>query len=275
MASGRLSTVCLGLLAVLLSANFHGASAQTASKPSFNYTLGGADWGGLCVNGTSQSPINVRQSRVTVNGTIAANSSFVLEYEQLSNYTITNKGQTIELETGEGNNITLPSVIYKPSNGTNKLKLLQTHFHEPSEHLREGLQYPLEQHYVHNDTATGQLAVLAVFYKIDDNEVDNPFLSQILKYAPGGYSNTSKVTNETIDLPAWPPITSNYYHYNGSLTTPPWTQNILWFVLDTPLTVSSAQLVQFQRLIVLGGGDRGDNRPLQPVGTRALQHWLK
>ena len=62
-----------------------------------------------------------------------------------------------------------------------------------SEHLREGMAYPLEQHFVHNDTATGRLAVLAVFYKIDDNEVSNPFLSQILNYTPGGFNNKSKV----------------------------------------------------------------------------------
>ncbi|GAQ83084.1 hypothetical protein KFL_001350080 [Klebsormidium nitens] len=276
-SSGRLSaTIGLGLLAVLLTAScsFQKANAQ-ASKPSFNYTQGGADWGSLCVNGSFQSPINVRTARATVNGTIGPDSSFVLQYERLSNYTIVNKGQTIEFEGGENNNLTLPTAIYKPTNGTSKLHLLQSHFHEPSEHLREGVAYPLEQHFVHNDAATGRFAVLAVFYKIDDEEVPNPFLSQILNYAPGGYNNKTVVTNQTIDLPAWIPINSNYFHYNGSLTTPPCTEGIMWFVLDTPLTMSSAQLTQYQRLTFLGGGDRGDNRPLQRVGTRELQHWIK
>ncbi|MCU7877825.1 MAG: carbonic anhydrase family protein [Candidatus Thiodiazotropha sp. (ex Lucinoma borealis)] len=40
------------------------------------------------------------------------------------------------------------------------------------------------------------------------------------------------------------------FHYSDSLTTPPCSKNINWFVMKTPIEVSDAQITHFEKLIV-------------------------
>jgi hypothetical protein len=39
-----------------------------------------------------------------------------------------------------------------------------------------------------------------------------------------------------------------YYTFTGSLTTPPRTENVTWFVLKQPVTVSAAEIQRFEKL---------------------------
>ena len=55
------------------------------------------------------------------------------------------------------------------------------------------------------------------------------------------------------------------YRYDGSLTTPPCTPNILWSVMQTPIEMSAEQIAEFTRIM------EGNNRPLQALNNRVLQ----
>ena len=57
----------------------------------------------------------------------------------------------------------------------------------------------------------------------------------------------------------------DYYRYEGSLTTPPCSEGVRWFVLKRPAKASAEQLALVQQ--VLG---HPNNRPVQPVGARAI-----
>jgi hypothetical protein len=62
-----------------------------------------------------------------------------------------------------------------------------------------------------------------------------------------------------------------YYRYDGSLTTPPCYESVIWSVLQEPLKLSSSQLEAFGSL----HDDkhqfmRNTYRPVQPIGTRIL-----
>ena len=59
--------------------------------------------------------------------------------------------------------------------------------------------------------------------------------------------------------------TNNYFHYAGSLTTPPCSEGVKWIVLKQPITASREQLGFVQKL--LGGTN---NRPIQPLDGRMI-----
>lgn len=54
------------------------------------------------------------------------------------------------------------------------------------------------------------------------------------------------------------------YHYSGSLTTPPCTENVEWFILKTHHQASGEQIAKFRKYC------QGNNRPLQPLNDREL-----
>jgi carbonic anhydrase len=61
------------------------------------------------------------------------------------------------------------------------------------------------------------------------------------------------------------PKQQGYYSFEGSLTTPPCSEHVRWFVLKTPVQASSGQIVQF-------AARYPDNaRPTQPLNGRTLE----
>jgi carbonic anhydrase len=56
-----------------------------------------------------------------------------------------------------------------------------------------------------------------------------------------------------------------FYRYDGSLTTPPCTPDILWSVMQTPVEMSAGQIAEFTSIMV------GNNRPVQDLNARDLQ----
>ena len=61
------------------------------------------------------------------------------------------------------------------------------------------------------------------------------------------------------------PRDTSYYMYMGSLTAPPCTEGVTWFVLKTPVDVSAAQIGAFAALYP------HDVRPIQPLNGRIVQ----
>ena len=62
-----------------------------------------------------------------------------------------------------------------------------------------------------------------------------------------------------------------YYRYDGSLTTPPCYESVIWTVLQEPLYLSLKQLHAFQSLHEEKSKlMRNTYRPIQPMGTRKL-----
>jgi carbonic anhydrase len=61
------------------------------------------------------------------------------------------------------------------------------------------------------------------------------------------------------------PGNAAYYTYQGSLTAPPCSERVTWFVLKTPVEVSSAEIRAFAKLYP------HDVRPIQPLNGRLVQ----
>jgi len=115
---------------------------------------GPGKWGDLspaykvCGQGLAQSPIDLHSA---VNSEL---SNIVVSY-QATPYEVVNNGHTIQVNVQPGSNIMLEGESYK---------LLQFHFHHPSEHLKDGKPFEMEAHFVHISDK-GVLAVLGVFIK--------------------------------------------------------------------------------------------------------------
>lgn len=93
-----------------------------------------------CANGTEQSPINIET------GITRGNAS--LGYPYTGEFEIENNGHTIELTPKNSSN-------FNAKLGGEDYKLLQFHFHTPSEHRLNKEHFPLEVHFVHQNVRSG------------------------------------------------------------------------------------------------------------------------
>lgn len=241
-----IGSVCVGLLmAGTAFASGHGAQWGYTGHKSAEY------WGDLspayaiCKQGLNQSPIDITN-------TIEANlPPLVFQYGESSVDMIDN-GHTVQINYAPGSTVTVQGHTFK---------LIQFHFHTPSENAVDGRLYPMEAHLVHAD-AEGHLAVVGVFF---EEGASNPLLDKLWPNMPTKVGETTKLADMTYSVDQMLPRDRSYYHFNGSLTTPPCSQGVYWFVLKTPATASREQFQKFHDVI---GSD--NNRPLQPKNARPV-----
>lgn len=191
------------------------------------------------VGGQLQSPINIETNYLVPQDNLAPKIEMSFKEEACD---LTNNGQNLQL-LNQGSAFL---------NGR-KFDLVQIHFHSESEHQINGKTYPLEGHFVYR-AQDGQSAVVGVLY---DFGKENPNFHKVLK-------EFDHELPEEIDLAGLLPENKSYYHYIGSLTTPPLTENIEWYVLQETLTVATEQVEAF---VALHGKN---NRQLQELNERKI-----
>jgi len=198
----------------------------------------------VCSSGKNQSPINLT-------GFIEADLEPIGIHYQIGGNEILNNGHTIQVNYAPGSTISV---------GGHDFELKQYHFHAPSENHIKGESYPMEVHFVHSDK-DGNLAVIAVMFI--EGEA-NESLAQAWAFMPekagDKHSLSSSVSAEDI-LPS----NQNYYRFNGSLTTPPCSEGVWWFVMTEPMTASKTQIEKFAQLL-----HHPNNRPVQAINARPV-----
>ncbi|WXL27255.1 carbonic anhydrase family protein [Ectopseudomonas mendocina] len=138
-----------------------------------------------------------------------------------------------------------------------RFDLQQLHFHSSSEHTVDGKHYPIELHFV-NKAEDGQVAVVAVFLK---SGKENPTLEAMHKQS---YKTAQVESGESVGLRALLPSDLSYYHNDGSLTTPPFSENVERYVMKSPVEVSRSQIELFKYTYAL------NNRSIQPLNGRRV-----
>jgi len=144
--------------------------------------------------------------------------------------------------------------------GGKKYELKQFHFHRPSEETIDGKGYEMVVHLVHADEE-GNLAVVAVLLQKGQ---DNPLVHELWKDLPKEKEKEEDLDSVLIDVARLLPADRGYYTFPGSLTTPPCSENVTWFVLKRPVKVSTEEIEQFSELY------RHDARPAQTLYGRLV-----
>ena len=116
----------------------------------------------------------------------------------------------------------------------------------------------MEGHFVHADK-DGNLAVIAVMYKLG---AENPEIKKLWKQMPVEVGSKDGLAAQ-VRAQQLMPADKDYYRFNGSLTTPPCSEGVVWIVMKNPVTVSESQVKQFTDVMV-----HPNNRPVQPVNAR-------
>jgi len=209
------------------------------------------NWPNLCdgfsdCGGSVQSPININTEGIAQDESLP-----VIKFNYgKSGVKIENNGHTVEFMISGNNTINLNDKEYK---------LLQFHYHSLSEHMVDNKHYPLELHLVHKYSDT-DFAVIGVLFKEGaENELFSKFLSDFPKTV-GEYKSA-----DSIDIIKLLPAEKSYFHYNGSLTTPPCSEVVDWYVLSTPLTASKEQLEMFSKIL------KNNYRPVKPLNGREVK----
>jgi len=226
------------------------APAHGAGHWTYEGETGPEHWGELsdgykaCKQGRMQSPIDLGGADAQIPFSVRANY-------RPGQLTILNNGHTVQVNFPEG------SIL---SSGISHYKLVQVHFHTPSEETVYGVPYPMVAHFVHVDYA-GNYAVLGVLF---EEGAPNRELDKIIRAAPRTEQAARAVPGVTLDparlLPARLPV----WRYDGSLTTPPCTEGVRWHVAVNPVQASAAQIAALHAII-------GNNaRPIQPRHGRML-----
>lgn len=143
-----------------------------------------------------------------------------------------------------------------------KYHLTDIHFHLPSEHTLEDKQYPIEFHFVHMpENPAGHNLVIGVLFNIES-------VDKLVAEKPVGHFDWNRETREVVFNPfVFMPTSDSFYHYTGSLTTPPTIGPINWFVYDTVKTLSKAFVDIIRKDIT-----PNNNRPLQDIKGRDIWH---
>lgn len=206
-----------------------------------------------CADGRMQSPIDLTAARVLqrrkfdrIYGEVA------LDVEARSEILdLVDNGHTIQ--------VTPDARVGLDIDGEH-FELAQFHFHSPSEHAIDGKRYPLEAHFVMSNTH-GDLAVLGVLYEEGEHE---PAFDVLITNLPGSPGEQRHLEGLELDIEALKPLPDTFFVYRGSLTTPPCSEGVRWFVMAEPESLSGAQLESLTSVL------HGNARPLQPLNSRVL-----
>jgi carbonic anhydrase len=246
----RIVAATLGGMAALGAMQPGSAAEDEAVAWNYEATAGPEQWGSLspdfalCDEGRMQSPIDIA---APLQGRLPA---LATGYESVP-LEIVNNGHTVEVVYESGSTLGF---------GDDGYALVQFHFHAPSEHTVDGRQFPAEMHFVHL-SAAGDLAVIGVLV---EEGAENAALASILANGPEQSGPEQRIAGVTVDAAALMPLTARYVYYVGSLTTPPCSEGVSWFVLRQTATASAEQIAWLTRVL------NRNFRPVQPRNNRLV-----
>lgn len=245
--------VFLSVGAAMLTLSSGVCTAQEKHAPHWSYSgaEGPEHWGDLepgfatCKTGKEQSPIDIRSAKK------ADLPAIQFDYHA-SPLRIINNGHTVQVNYAPGSYITV---------GGKRYELKQFHFHRPSEEEINGKHFEMVIHLVHADES-GKLAVVAVLLKPG---AANATIATLWKHLPKTEGPEQKFDDVQIDAAGLLPATHGYYTFSGSLTTPPCSEGVTWYVLRTPQTISTEEGAAFARVYAHNA------RPVQPLNGRVVE----
>lgn len=249
MRNPVLALITLGLVLAPLPSR-----AQWRTPWSYDGEKGPSHWGALdpdyalCNSGKAQSPVDIRNARK------ADLPALRFAYKP-GPLTIINNGYTavrVDYPPGNGNFLIV---------GGKRYELTQFHFHRPSEEKIKGKAYDMVLHLMHQGS-DGKVVGVAVMLK---EGRANPVIDRLWTHMPARAGEDHLIPRVTIDPQSLVPKKTGYYRYEGSVTAPPCSEGVTWYVMKTPVEVSRDEIAAFAKLYP------HDVRPVQPLNGRAVE----
>jgi carbonic anhydrase len=213
---------------------------------------GPAAWGKLhpsysaCEKGRFQSPIDIRD------GVGVDLPSIKFDFKP-SKFRLVDSGKTIEVHYLEGGAVSVMRHYHR---------LTHIEFRHPAEERINGKSFGMSMQ-LHLRDMQGRLAAVSVLLVPSGSE--NPFIQQIWNHIPLVRNEPVAPPDVMLNIADALPKDQAYYTYMGSLTTPPCTEGVTWYVLKNPVAVSAEQIGIFARLYP------NNSRPLQASSSRLIK----
>ncbi len=207
--------------------------------------------------GMKQSPIDI----VPANAPLANFFPLFFQY-QPTPLTIENTGHYVEVPYDPN------SYLFVGSQPTDAYQLVQFHFHAPSEHTINGVRYDAELHLVHTNDI-GETAVVGVL--LSRSVAGLPIFDTIMANAPTSPGEVE--LHQEVNVSDLLPPGKGFYRYAGSLTTPPCSEGVQWFLMKNPVPITFNAVAKLHNLISMlpdYGGYANNNRPVTNLNGRAV-----
>jgi carbonic anhydrase len=205
--------------------------------------------------GKGQSPINI------LSDSTVKDSGKMIDIKFNAGITaVENLGHTIQVDFNDGSTTLADGKTYQTK---------QFHFHTPSEHMIDGITYPMEMHIVNvlkdsNAKGNPQYLVIGLLFKMGH---ENKFIKEFLNAIPPDEKKDSlpgTVVFEDLFIPIPKNESRAYYFYKGSLTTPPFSETVSWMIRKYILEASPEQIYTIEKM-------EGNNaRHIQALYTRKV-----
>jgi len=230
------------------------APLSLARDEKAHWTYSGAHgpehWGDLDP-GFATCKTGLRQSPIDITGAKTSDLPAMKFQYQATPLNIINNGHTIQVNYAPGSMMMVGGATYE---------LKQFHFHHPSEEKINGKSFSMVAHLVHAK-ADGKLAVVAVLL---EEGAANSLIQTVWSRIPAKAGPEEKNPDVQINIGNLLPAERGYYTFMGSLTTPPCSEEVSWFVLKKPATLSKQQVEAFGEVYPLNA------RPTQPLKGRLV-----
>ncbi|XP_066157232.1 carbonic anhydrase 6-like isoform X2 [Euwallacea fornicatus] len=224
-------------------------------------------WTGVCQTGSFQSPVNL-------------DASSSIQYRTISPLALRNVGYFHDVVVGNnGHTVTVSLDCPKSAKPNISGALLlesyildSMHFHWPSEHTINGKYYDLEAHLVFYDQRHSDLnAALLEPFAISVVGILFQAIADAAKNVARRVGQSAPVIKGINLGDLFPNDIQKFFTYNGSLTTPPCTETVTWFVMrDTPYILQD-DLARISRIYTEEGEQlRCINRKRQKLNGRAI-----
>ncbi len=222
------------------------------AKPCWSYAgdTGPSHWASLapsyqpCREGQAQSPIDIT--------TYQKHTASISLHYGVTALRLFDNGFTIQIDCDTG-----AYVCYEGR----RYNLQQFHFHHPAEHTIDNQRAAMELHFVHTD-ADGQLLVVGVLLEV--GEQSPPAYGQIFAEIPTVTDTPPPQPTAMLHLNELLPPSPRFFSYRGSLTTPPCSEGVQWFLCDEPVTITQEQIDIFTARYPYNA------RPIQPLNAREV-----